>query len=330
MHPALKQKTMKLVIKSLFSAGLPAVVLWYLFSKIRLDDFFLTIRSISVPWILLGLLTYSANQVFRTIRFFCLTHSGKPDLGRLFRVQSLYIFLNYLLPFRTGELSYIYLAKKYLDIPVANCISSLAVARFSDYLLLMSCYVFISFQAKLAVPSWFGFISKGGILCVLLVVCVVLMYIFKDNRYFLRFSRKIKGYPLWQENKVVRKITGHLQKIVSSFKEISNVRIFVFTVLTTAATWACIFFTFHIIVRSLGHHVNFFQIILISLMAMMARLFQGVANFGSHEAGWYGALLVIGFSSKDAGVVAVSSHLIILGYMCLITLYSRLTLKRVI
>ncbi|MDR4507996.1 MAG: flippase-like domain-containing protein [Candidatus Brocadiaceae bacterium] len=322
-----KGKIIKKGIQIVISFGLPIAFLLYLFSIIKLDDLLLTIKSVSLPWICIGFFFYCVNQVFRSIRFYCLIHSIRPNFRKLFKVQSLYIALNYLLPFRTGEISYVYLARRYLDLPMANCISSLVVSRFSDYVFLMLCYVFIAFHMKMVIPPWIGLIAKGGVVCALLAAFFFFLYVFKDTRYLSSFFQKIKTHPFRSKNWFIKRITEQLQKIVLSFKEISNVRIFIQTVLMTIAVWFSIFLTFYIIVHSMGHRISFLHIILVALMAMMSRMFQGVANLGSHEIGWYGALLLVDFSNEDASLVAVSSHIIILGYTLIVSLYSRLTLK---
>jgi len=325
-----KHNIAKYTIRGLFSVGLPVVVLWYLFSKIRLEDFYITVKNVSVPWLLLGFVTYGANQVFRTIRFFCLTHSARLNMFQLFRVQSIYIFLNYLLPFRTGEISYIYLANSYQNISVANCISSLIVARVSDYALLILCYIFIAFQMDLNLPLWFDVIINSSVICLLLLFFMFVGYILlKKNHYVRELAEKIRTYPFLKTNNLIKKIGGQAKKILISFEEIGNFKVLIQVTLTTIATWICVISTFYIIVRSLGYSVNSWQIVLITVVATMSRLFQGVANLGSHEIGWLGGLLLIGFSDKDAGLVSVSSHMIILSYMLFITLYSRLTLKSV-
>lgn len=323
-----RQTQIKNIVKWLFPMLLPFIIYLFLFSKIKPEDVIVTIKSVSFPWLVLGFVTYSANQVFRTMRFQCLTHSIKPDRKQLFRVQSLYIFFNYLLPFRTGEATYVYLARKHLNIPVANGISSLVVARILDYSLLIACYVMIAFFMNLSIAPWISILMKGSVACFLATIVLFLLYLFRTNKFVMWFGKKINNFAPWQKNKILRKFSGQFQKIVQSFREISNVRTGFQTVIYTLCTWLCIFLAFYMITRGLGFSVSFFQMVIVSVIAVMSRTFQGVADFGSHEMGWFGGLLLIGFSGKDAGIVSFSSHIIILCYMLLVTLYSRVTLKK--
>ncbi|MCF6148028.1 MAG: flippase-like domain-containing protein [Candidatus Kuenenia sp.] len=323
-----RQRQIKNIVKWCFPIALPFVIYWLLFSRIKPEDIFVTIKSISIPWLALGFVMYSANQVFRTMRFQCLTHSIKPDIKQLFRVQSLYIFYNYLLPFRTGEVTYVYLARRHLNIPVANGISSLAVARMLDYSLLIACYVMIAFFMNLSIAPWISILMKGSVACFLVTIVLFLLYLFRTNKFVAWFGKNINIFAPWQKNKIFRKFSGEFQKIVQSFREISNVRTGLQTVFYTLCTWLCIFLAFYMITRGLGFSVSFLHMVIVSVIAVMSRTFQGVADFGSHEIGWFGGLLLIGFSGKDAGIVSFSSHIILLCYMLLVTLYSWATLRK--
>lgn len=323
-----KKEIVKNSIKWLFPIALPFVIYWVLFSKMRPEDFLVTIKNASVLWLALGFIAYSANQAFRTLRFQCLIHTKKTLRKQLFRVQSLYIFYNYLLPFRTGEATYIYLARKHLNIPVANGISSLVVARMFDYSLLIVCCGIIALCMKLRMTPWISMLMKGGAVLFFAITALFILCMLRKNTYVVWIGEKSNFFALWQENKLIQKFSGEFQKIVQSFREISNIRTGLQTVFYTLCTWLCIFLAFYMITRGLGYSVSFLQMTAVSVIAVMSRAFQGVADFGSHEMGWFGGLVLIGFSGKDASIVSFSSHVIILCYMLLVTLYSKITLRK--
>jgi len=321
-----RQALIKNIVKWLFPVALPCIIFWLLFSKTQPEVFWVALKNASFPWLALGFIMYSANQVFRTLRFQCLIHAVKPDTQQLFRVQSLYIFFNYMLPFRTGEAAYIYLAKRHLNIPVANGISSLVAARMSDYFLLIVCCVVITFCMKLNITPLINMLMKGGITFSLVIIASFLLFRKRRNKFFVWMKERRSFHTLWQKSKLIQKFSGEFQKIIQSFREICTVRIALQTAFYTLFTWLCIFLAFYMITRGLGYSVGFLPMIAVSVIAVMSRAFQGIADLGSHEIGWFGGLILIGFSGKDASIVSFSSHIIILCYMLLVTVYSKVTL----
>jgi len=215
-----------------------------------------------------------------------------------------------------------------LNIPVANGISSLVVARMFDYSLLIVCCGIIALCMKLRMTPWISMLMKGGAVLFFAITVLFILCMLRKNTYVVWIGEKSNFSALWQKNKIIRKFSGEFQKIVQSLREISNIRTGLQTIFYTLCTWLCIFLAFYMITRGLGYSVSFLQMTAVSVIAVMSRAFQGVADFGSHEMGWFGGLVLIGFSGKDASIVSFSSHVIILCYMLLVTLYSKITLRK--
>ncbi|WP_169703060.1 lysylphosphatidylglycerol synthase domain-containing protein [Candidatus Kuenenia stuttgartensis] len=169
-----KKEIVKNSIKWLFPIALPFVIYWVLFSKMRPEDFLVTIKNASVLWLALGFIAYSANQAFRTLRFQCLIHTKKTLRKTIVPGCSHYtFFITTCCLLGHGEATYIYLARKHLNIPVANGISSLVVARMFDYSLLIVCCGIIALCMKLRMTPWISMLMKGGAVLFFAITAIV-------------------------------------------------------------------------------------------------------------------------------------------------------------
>ena len=83
--------------------------------------------------------------------------------------------------------------------------------------------------------------------------------------------------------------------------------------LLSAGIWLCVYANFYCIVASLGFEPTLLQMIVVSIILVPLTLLpvQGVANIGTHEAGFVAALSIFGYSIDTAVVIAVTSHVVL-------------------
>ncbi len=102
----------------------------YLFFKlVPLADLKKALETLSFSSALLSFLLYSLSQIFRSLRWKILIDGL--SLRDVFLINSANIFLNNLLPARTGELSWFYYASR-LGVKLRVSLWSFAVGRFYD------------------------------------------------------------------------------------------------------------------------------------------------------------------------------------------------------
>jgi uncharacterized protein (TIRG00374 family) len=104
-----------------------------LLMQISLSDIATALSSVSIPYLLLGFFLYIVVYAVRALRFrIMLNNIG--DFADMFNIVCLHNLANSVMPFRTGELSFVYLAKSRLTVSTALSLSTVALARMYDAL----------------------------------------------------------------------------------------------------------------------------------------------------------------------------------------------------
>lgn len=300
-----------------FSLVFPAVFFVYIINKINFRELYSVLNNLSLKWYFFGFAVFSLHQIMITLKFSVLMPGRKMNLFQLFQIQALYIFMNYILPFKTGEFSYLFFLKKYSKASMAEGVTSLFVSRVLDVLTLILFWVALySVRDKVFVniPTFQNPVKL--LFLILFAIVVVMFFLIGILPKFLERKKK--------ESHVFR---SFLLRLVEGFKAVHNVRSYMLILLLSGLMYMCIFWSFGIIVRSVGYSVGIWQAIAISLFALLGRIVQGVGNFGSHEAAWTGALLLIGFPQKEALLIALSSHFIIITYILFWAAFSYMGLE---
>jgi hypothetical protein len=303
--------------RKIFSYLVPVIVLGYVLNKIEFHDLRVALKNLSVKWYVSGFVIYTCNQMMRTLRFLVLLPKKSLSFHRLFQIQASYIFLSYFLPFKSGELSYPLFIKKYSTNSVTEGLSSLFISRAFDLLTLLVFWIALYtvrdrvFVTALDIRSPLKPIVIVSLIlfALLLLILFVLPKVLDKTKHPSHPFRSFLVQTI-EGLRVIRKMTSILLLALLSF-----------------LMFGFIFWSFALIVRSIGYSVGLWQTVTISLFALLGRLVQGVGNFGSHEAAWTGALLLVGFSEKEALVIALSSHFIIISYILILAAFSYLPLK---
>jgi len=302
---------------NIFAIVFPIVFFVYIINKIHLRDLGFVLNNLSLKWYFFGFVIFSLNQLMITLKFFVLLPGRKMNLFQLFQIQALYIFMNYILPFKTGEFSYLFFIKKYSEASIAEGVTSLFVSRVFDVLTLILFWVALYFARDKVFVNIPEFQNPVRFLFLILFVILIGMF------FFIGILPKF----LERKKKDSHVFRSFLLQLVEKFKGVHNLKSYIMILLLSGVMYICIFWSFGIIVRSVGYSVGIWQAVTISLFALLGRIVQGVGNFGSHEASWTGALLLIGFPQKDALLIALSSHFIIISYIVFWAVFSYIGLE---
>ena len=285
-----------------------AVIAYVLF---RLDWRNITsiVSEIRYGWLVLGFGIYAINYIFRTLRMRTLFGNYTISFKNTLAVMSLHGMYNYLLPAKTGEFSFVLLAKRFLDIPVVESTSMLITARFLDFLA-------IAFLLPVAVliywpilPSWLmasSLIFSGLFFLISAILISHLQKITSNNK-----QPTFKPPAFF--HRVYKAVLGVRQELLRVVVQPNKLRL----LFLTALIWLCVYSTFYFVILGLNYSANIFQIVIISvLMVPMTLLpFQGFANIGTHELGWVTAFMLFGMPEETALSIAIASHFVILVYV---------------
>ena len=300
MKKSLRSK-LTLILSILISIAVVAFVL------IKLDWVAVrsTLEKVNVQWLILALLVYGVNYILRTIRFKILISTKSIPFIQLLSVTGLYGMYNYLLPAKSGELTYIVLANRRLKVSLVESATSLLASRYLDFATIALILPFLLIFYIKNLPPWLIYASVT--FCVLVVMASLGIY------WYIKITSQQENYSPSKT-----KWIASFQKILLDLRDglitIYRRKEYLRLLLLTIAIWLCIFTNLYFIVLSLGFPLNYFQIVVISIIMIPMTLlpFQGFANLGTHEIGWVAAFSIFGQPETIALNVAVSSHILLL------------------
>lgn len=286
-----------------FSVALSAGVVFYVLYKLNWTAIKTTITELHWGWLVLALFVFALNYVFRTLRFQVLLEAENASFIQFFSVTSLYGMYNYLLPAKSGEVTFVALAKSRLSIPLIDGISSLFAVRYFDFATIALFLPLVLFTNFKTLPSWLIYASLiyiGGVL-----ILSIIIYFFLQKP----FVPVKKTRMTWIDRfyRALAKFRKGMSEITSQKKHIP---LFFYTILI----WLCVYTNTYLIVLSLGYQLSYFHVIVISIIMIPMTLLpiQGFANLGTHEIGWVTAFSIFGQPENTALSIAFSSHIILL------------------
>ena len=284
--------------------GFSLIVIFYVAQHLNWALAIDRLTTANVSWLAAGLSVFAINYILRTLRFRMLLNTPQLALRRLLGVMMLYGMFNYLLPAKSGEVSYVLLSHRYLDTSFSEGTATLIAARFFDFgiIALVLPLVLIAFFDQL--PSWL--LGSAFAYCVIVIGSALAL---------LRYLRKRN--PSNDQNPdpgdLQSRIFQAWQRVMNALSAIDRRGQYLPLWVLTGGIWLCVYANFYCIVASLGFEPTMLQMIVISIILVPLTLLpvQGVANIGTHEAGWVAALSMFGHSIDSAVVIAVTSHVVL-------------------
>jgi uncharacterized protein (TIRG00374 family) len=297
------------------SGILSAAILVYMFATLDWQEVYLLAKRLRWPWLISSLLAYFVSLVLRTERFRDLLYSQSPRRLELLTITSLHNMFNYLLPARSGELSYLFLTKDRLKMPLSESAATLFASRVYDFLSTALILLVVLPFAWDKLPSWALRASLTFSLGVI-GICVFIFILVQNASVLNRISPS----RLW-----LSRLWSWFKKVIAGLQEIQRRKKHLRVALLTIGIWACLYANLFFICRGLGYEVDFFQVILVSLLMIPLSLapVQGFANLGTHELAWVTILMIFGSAYQSALYVAFGTHFLA---MAIILFYGLLSL----
>ncbi len=299
MKPA--TRTVILVLSGLVSAAIVA----YMFASLDWQEVYSLVTNLRWPWLALSLLAYFASLLLRTERFRDLLYSRSPRWLDLLTITGLHNMFNYILPARSGELSYLFLTKDRLKTPLSESAATLFASRVYDFLSTALILLFVLPFAWDKLPGWA--LRASLIFCLVVIgICGFIFLLVQNSGVLNRFSPSrpwLSRLWLW------------FKKVIAGLQEIQRRKKHVRVAWLTLGVWACLYANLFFICRALGYQVDFFQVILVSLLMIPLSLapVQGFANLGTHELAWVTVLMIFGTAYQSALYVAFGTHFLVMG-----------------
>jgi len=267
-------------------------------------------------WLSLAFLAYLINIFLRALRFKNLIYSRPVKWIELVPISALHNIFTYLMPAKTGDFSYIFIAKNRLDVSLTEGTATLLAARFYDFLVVGMILTILLPFSKAEMPNWI--FQSAIIFCLLVLIGTIAILVFlKFSRSPLESVSNVTGnqkHPQGTRAFRLQKIRNAWYKFIAGLREIQNHGAHGRVVLLTTGIWLCIYFNFYFAAQSMGLPIAFYHIAIISIVMIPLTLLplQGFANIGTHEIGWTSVLVAFNYPYDTALAIAAGSHFILL------------------
>lgn len=319
--------------KGIVGIFISLTLLFCLFSYLRVELFVSLLKKAGLHMLVLATLIYLSTYFFRAYRFNLIFGKEHPSTRSLFAVVSLHSFFNHILPFRTGEVSYLYFQKKYLKIPYSMASASLILARILDVVALITwaCMLFPAVFMKA------GKITLGYLWAPALMTCLFILffYIRRWRKSISALSWVVECLPPAPESadslrqRILRFIRGTIEHATCIIKEAPFIRLF----LISMTLWLANFLYFFAVLGAFGQNISLLESIFPAYGATLGNLLpiNGLGSLGTFEAGM--AMGQVGIGTEDQLSVSLAflthAHVILTGMLAATVAWIYLKIRRV-
>ena len=294
-----------------------------LLREIDLKEIPETINRIPIHALLIGFVCYCLLVLAKTLRFKTIL-GLESDILQVFPILTLHTFWSNFLPFRTGDISYIYLMQKRQKVEATQGIASLLIASIIDLVLLI---LLMSATALLLLPKLSGKLSLTVLFLIpslfgIGLVTLIILACTAPNVCLLIAEKCLQ--PL--SNLKSRHISWCVEKCSTIVKEITSFRfnflffkIWIYSLLCLAIRFGFQCY----LVSEMGVEIPMIEGLFALVFTNVFNLLpiQTVGNFGTTEFPYVWLLNYFGTDLDIATITGFSLHLLILLYCIPLGIY---------
>jgi hypothetical protein len=239
-------------------------------------------------------------QYLRAWRFKLLL-SGTAELPefRLYRIATLLGLINFLVPFRLGEISFPLMARKHLGVGLARATGVLALTRAGEVLAILCLLFFLAAllldDGALGISRWL--LVSAALACVLASLA-------------LPFLAKLFGGTLLRMLAPLPRLAASLELMLSSSGLLCRPLRHLQFLTLTFAIWGSFIAGAYLSASAVARGVGLLEVGLAYVASSLtfALPVNGVAGLGPPQAAWWAALRMLEVDSAPAMVTALVSH----------------------
>jgi uncharacterized protein (TIRG00374 family) len=271
-----------------------------------------TVRRVRVSTLAFSFTLYLSLGLIRAWRFQVLLPGSGISFLAVWNVTCVHTLANFVMPARTGELTYVALLRA-RRVPVASGLASLGMARLLDLIalsaLVLSTVVLTSGREMRVGQIQLFSLAFGG--------AMVATLLWADRLASTGLGLTVKAARRLQADRLslVRKGLALAQRITETLRTLSRSRgLYWATLALSLLQWMCIFGMYYILLNGLGTAIDLGDAVVASAIASLIAVLpiQGLMGFGTYEAGWTVALLPLGFDRSTAVAAGFGVHVLIL------------------
>ena len=297
------------MIKIVFSVAAAFGIFYFFSARFGWERAFSALADFRWPMGVAALALYGVTISIKAFRFRYFLR-GALRFRAIFGIAAIHSFWNNLLPFRSGELSYIYLVRKSGKVDDGANVASLVAARVLDAVvvalfLFLSSFFLISGRFPLGSGERFWLLAfAAGIPFFLWVTAL-------RGNVFRGMISRAAGYS---SHPLVRNIFEKINEAVSALAVLSGAGMFVSFFLLSLLVWAGDFLFVWTAFGAAGIILAPTEALFMAAFPVIAALipFQSPAGIGTFEGTMVAGLLALGIGGGAAVGVSVIFHAVLL------------------
>lgn len=307
-------------IAPLLIVPISLVLVIILLLQISFSDIVNALLSISPLYLLSSFVLYVALYVTRAARFRIML-KNVAGYGTIFNIVCLHNLANSVMPFKTGELAFVYLSKVKLNVSAGIGLATVTIARMFDALAV--CALFI--LAQVMTPDSMGILHEAEpvILALATVLLILIISVIWFGGQILKLTRRLSstkllvGLPLSYVQSKLEEIVAYYSSMESKG---SVLRLFTLSVVI----WILNPLAICTLALSMGLGVGVWAIIAGVLISVMfsALPIHGIGSLGTTELIWAAAFMALGASKEAAISSGFAVHLLVLLFTAILGVYA--------
>jgi len=294
-------------LKSVIFFLLSLIIVGFLLRKLELAKTLEILLQSDISLMGIAVLLYFSVNFFKSVRYRILFKGT--SLGVLFTVSSYHNFFNMILPARTGELTFIYYAKKLSGIEITKSLHVLLVVRVFDFIVISM--IFIT-----SILIYYGTGVSPVLLAMGVGFFVISVIILLNLKYMIKFFHYCFSWFIFKaaisEKSIIKNINNKLLLLVDEFYGFKTREFVPLLTLTTLIIWFLLYIMFFIIIQSFGVSMDLLRSVIGSTGGVLTNVLpiNSFGSFGTLEAGWTGGFILVGMSEQEAIITGFGSHII--------------------
>lgn len=292
------------------SIGVVLIILFFAYTGVSLSDLYdFELQLGYVGGYLLTIVVYTQMRAWRLRLMLELSRSTRL-MGALFTQAT----VRDLLPGWVGEPTLMLLLKRWSGVQVSDSASAIFIYRYVE-LNIYACGFIIAAVSSVNLAPISVSIAIGVAAIVLSVLPPLLRASPTVRRLGLSARKRTAGNAGGPDT---TNAIGFIRAFVLRFLEcsagITRPALYFQTLLLTLASVATLVIGFICVIRALDSSASLIFCALVFALQFPISILpiRAVANIGTHEIGWLYALILLGMSDSEAGVLAIQAHAIFL------------------
>lgn len=293
------------VLKIVVTAFITIVVAYFLWQWSGGDNLLETLKSIDPIIAILAFFLYALTLVVKAFRFRFILNN-KIGVKKLFSIVSIHSFWNNILPFRSGEITYLYMINEEKNISNGENVTSLLLARVFDLLIVVTFFLISGFFIFRQDSVFFKSVSLTLMMSILVSGTIILWSVVFYRNKLSKFFSGLSFKNLW-----LNKFSRIISETFLALNQIRDVRkLFIFTILSLFV-WVCDTLFVWVILLSAGFHFSIIEAAFIGVFPALASLIpiNLIGNFGAFEGAVAGGFVLLNISIVNAFNLSFILHI---------------------